>query len=111
LDTANAGSVRTNDAPGDKESEEIVRALLAKGADVNVKGYEGTTALMIAASLRNARIVATLLDAGARAEDKDDHEKSALTLVDTNGQEREEIVRLLQKAETQTGDAGESCRR
>lgn len=62
---------RYNDMPSNNESAEIVKALLAKGADVNVSGQDGKTALMLAANSRDARIVQLLLEAGARVKDMD----------------------------------------
>jgi uncharacterized protein len=45
--------------------ENLVEALIKRGADVNLKHYSGDTALMMAAGSPNAKIVRMLLEAGA----------------------------------------------
>ena len=45
--------------------KEVVELLLAKGADVNAKTTDGTTALMVASMKDHKEVVETLLDKGA----------------------------------------------
>jgi ankyrin repeat protein len=72
-------------------ASEAVRALLAGGADVRLRNRNGSTALHLAvqdtgrsragsarARSEQAKIIAILLDAGARATDKDSKGKSVL---------------------------------
>jgi len=95
---------RWNGVPTNEESEAIVTALLAKGADVNERASRGKTPLMLAANFRNAKVVQTLLDAGARPEDTDDSGRKAAAFVENNSSENNEaehaeILRLLQNHE------------
>jgi Ankyrin repeats (many copies) len=79
---------------------------LAKGVDVNAKSERGKTALMLAANFRNAKVVQTLLDAGASADETDDRGwKTAAfvenNILENNEKEHDEIRQLLQKARTE----------
>jgi len=59
-------------ATGGPESENITRALLEAGVDVDVRGYRGRTPLFSAAELGNVEVTEILLAAGADPSLKDD---------------------------------------
>src|SRR5262245_45862829 len=61
-----------------KRSPDIVRALLAKGADVNARNSIGVTSLMIAADSGDASIVEMLLASGAEVNAASDTGRTAL---------------------------------
>lgn len=50
----------------DEGHTDIVHALLANGADVNAKAYDGNTALMLAKQNGHKEIVRILKEAGAK---------------------------------------------
>lgn len=92
---------------------EVCKLLIARGADVNAKANDGTTALMLAADNAKAGVVELLLAQKADINVKDKNGKTALDhaqAVDTetlktgamNGQsyrmDKDEVVSLLQKA-------------
>ena len=56
----------------------VVRALLAQGADVNAKGTSGESALAEAAFTGNADIALVLLERGAEVNSKDKYGNTAL---------------------------------
>lgn len=65
-----------------ENSEEIVDALLENNINPNIADYKGTTPLMYAAAAGNLRMVAKLLDAGSRVNQKDRNSKTALCYAD-----------------------------
>lgn len=80
----------------------LVRALIERGADVNLKNERGTTPLMTAIMSRGATVenVKLLLAAGADANVRDNEGKTALEFVDIyvkEKTERAELSRLLRK--------------
>ncbi len=72
---------------------ETVSALLAAGADPNIKDVDGNTALML---VENPDAVKALIEAGADVNAKDKEGKTALTLAKEAG--NEEIIKLLKAA-------------
>jgi ankyrin repeat protein len=80
----------------------LVKALIARGADVNLKNHRGTTPLMTAVMSRGSTVenVKLLLAAGADANARDNEGKTALAFVDIyvkEKTERAELSRLLRK--------------
>lgn len=69
----------------DPETIDIMRALIARGVDVNRKNRDGTTALMLAASHNNTPIVGLLVQSGADPNIRDNNGKTASDLAVTNG--------------------------
>jgi ankyrin repeat protein len=77
-----------------KSDVEAVRALLAKGADVNAKTSYGQTPLFFACDRGNLRIVTMLLDKGANVNAKDTfYNTTALTWAAMK--KRIDVVKLL----------------
>lgn len=86
------------------EDLEMVKLLIAHGADVNQKNFRGATALMGAAVGRDPAVVKYLIEKGAdvKARDKDgntalmgaEYERSMLY-----AEERDEIIKVLKRAE------------
>jgi len=72
---------------------EVVEYLLGKGADTNLKSYDGRTAIMYASDEGNIEIVKCLLDNGAIIDEKDDECKSAFDIAYEN--ENFELQKLL----------------
>ncbi len=72
---------------------QIIQALLDKGIDINARGKDGKTALIIAAIKGDSTIVEMLLDRGVRLNERDDDGNTALILAVANG--HLQIVRLL----------------
>jgi ankyrin repeat protein len=60
-------------------------AIISKGANINAKGGEGTTALMLVAGDRNAEMVKLLLDKGADITIQDDDFETAEMFAARNG--------------------------
>ncbi|SCZ87032.1 ankyrin repeat domain-containing protein [Nitrosomonas mobilis] len=94
----------SNGVPTNEESLEIVKALLAKGADVNAKDKYGKTALMLATGSRDKKIVQALLEAGAQVKDKDKYGQTAAFALDerygnNTPEERKETSQLLKDYE------------
>jgi len=77
------------------ESEKIVKLLLSKGADVNVKTDEGMTPLMLATVAGNLKVVKILL-ANKHINAKNSDGNSALMFAEGMG--RSDIARLLKQA-------------
>ena len=80
----------------------LVKALIARGADVNLKNTVGATPLMTAVMSRGATVenVKLLLAAGADVNARDNKGQTALTFVDiyvSDKHERAELLRLLRK--------------
>jgi ankyrin repeat protein len=74
----------------------MARALLAKGADPNIKNKVGGTALMIAAATGQAEIVEALLEKGADTTAKDNKGLTALQWA-TKGNHKETAEMIRQK--------------
>mmetsp|Transcript_105152 Transcript_105152/g.206253 ORF Transcript_105152/g.206253 Transcript_105152/m.206253 type:complete len:84 (+) Transcript_105152:2647-2898(+) len=66
-----------------KNHEDLVQVLLDAGADVNVKGEEGWTALITATSFGHSAIVQLLLEAGADVNVQDWTGRTAADLAKT----------------------------
>ena len=76
---------------------DTAKALLGKGADVNVKARDGSTALMLAASSGDREIVRELLSKGADVSARfTETGKTALMLAKEKGYT--DIVQLLEAA-------------
>jgi ankyrin repeat protein len=73
-----------------------VKRLLAKGADVNAKDRDGSTALMIASSLDKPEVVQLLLDEGADVNARNKNGLTALMLASKQGYRK--VKELLIKA-------------
>ncbi|MDR3340661.1 MAG: ankyrin repeat domain-containing protein [Candidatus Symbiothrix sp.] len=71
----------------------LVTSLLEKGADVNAKDKNNTTALMFASAKGNTEMVKLLLEKGADLAAKDEDEKTALAYA--SGEGHTEIVKTL----------------
>lgn len=64
---------------GAKEGQlDMVRALLAKGAIVDIRDHSESTALQLAAQFGHAKLVQVLLRAGASVDESNDEEWTAL---------------------------------
>jgi len=74
---------------------EISRALIASGADVNVAQHGGWTPLHAAALHGNVALVRLLLEAGAKAEVKNDTSQTPAALAKTKN--HKEVIALLEK--------------
>jgi ankyrin repeat protein len=71
----------------------LVGILLAKGADINAKGYEGVTPLYIAAKLDRTEVAELLVAHGAEVDSRTKSGHTPLTMAATQG--NREIVELL----------------
>ena len=94
----------SNGVPTNEESLGIVKAFLAKGADVNAKDKYGKTALMLATGSRDKKIVQALLESGAQVKDKDKYGQTAAFALDerygnNTPEERKETSQLLKDYE------------
>jgi ankyrin repeat protein len=72
----------------------VVQALLAKGADVNAKRNDGTTALMQASFNGQIKVVQALLDKRADVNAKESHGWTALMCAAGH----QEVMQLLKSA-------------
>ncbi len=77
---------------------DLVKSLLAAGADVNIKNQEGDTALILAAMKGHDEVVMVLIDAGADVNIKSNHGLTALSVSEWYG--HTEISRLLRDTGT-----------
>jgi ankyrin repeat protein len=94
---ANAGDINQDlTEAAQKGDTATVKALLAKGADINALGKEGGTALVEAARNGHTDTVRALLAAGADVNAKDKDGRTALTVAATQG--HTDVVQLLEKA-------------
>jgi ankyrin repeat protein len=75
------------------EYEDVIRILLEKGADINVRDKWGRTALMIAAKSGQSEIVRLLLDWEADLHARDERGYTAMMYAAWKG--HSEIVRML----------------
>jgi ankyrin repeat protein len=75
---------------------EVVKMLVEAGANINLKGKEGHTALMCAAMAGYADSTQALIEAGADLDAKDDNGNTAMMLAE--GDRHPKIVRLLKQA-------------
>jgi hypothetical protein len=80
---------------------DVVRLLLAKGADVNAKKYRGQTALMEAAENGHTDIVKILLDKGADVNVRDGYGHTAISRAASGG--HHDIMRLLEEVRDRRG--------
>lgn len=83
-------------------SSEIVRMLIAKHADVNLKNNLGQTALALAANHGGADVVQTLLDAGADVNAPDISRQTPLMEAASEG--NIDVVRILVQRGARVGD-------
>jgi ankyrin repeat protein len=88
------------------EDLEMVKLLIAHGADINQKNFRGATPLMGAAVGRNVAVVKYLIEKGAdvKARDKDGYTalmgaENERTRTMFYAEERDEIIRVLKRAE------------
>ena len=88
----------------DADSLDIVKLLLARGADVNGKGVMGFTPL-ISASQRNLKIVDFLLSKGAKPNQQNDYGDTAIIFAANNG-ETEIVATLLKHGAQINGGTG-----
>jgi quinoprotein dehydrogenase-associated probable ABC transporter substrate-binding protein len=77
-------------------AQELVQALIEKGADVNAHNAGGVTALMIAAASGRADMVELLVRAGANVQAQTDRGETALSIARARGDEK--VIRLLDEA-------------
>jgi ankyrin repeat protein len=70
----------------DEGDVRIVKALLSKGADVNLPTSDGNSPLLVAVRAGHTAVVGPLLDAGAKLEDKDREGYTPLLLAARDGQ-------------------------
>lgn len=88
----------------DADSLDIVKLLVARGADVNGKGVMGFTPL-ISASQRNLKIVDFLLSKGAKPNQQNDYGDTAIIFAANNG-ETEIVATLLKHGAQINGGKG-----
>ena len=75
---------------------DMVKALLAQGADINARENDGGTALIVATWLGHTDTVQVLLAQGADVDAKDNRGGTALMAAKREG--HKEIVRILKEA-------------
>lgn len=78
--------------------EEIAKALLDKGVNVNARGVKERTALMAAAAFDKPELVKLLLEKGAEIDTSDEEGTTALKVAQNKG--NHEIITLLRNAQT-----------
>lgn len=85
--------------PHDPGPLEIVRALIAKGANANSVNRSGITALILAAAHNNAPIVGALVQGGADPKIKSTEGKTASEIAEANGNAHVvSLLRLLEQS-------------
>ena len=84
----------------------IVSLLLEAGADVNAKGDNEETALMLAAANPNPEVVSLLLEAGADVNARDNRGNSALNYANAINNTR--TVEKLRAAQASSSDTAET---
>ena len=82
---------------------EMVKLLIASGAEVNQKNFRGATALMVAAGAGTPSVVRYLLEKGADVNARDQEGNSVLTYAEerrelSDPSRRKEIIQVLRKA-------------
>lgn len=83
-------------AIGEDSDPDLIKTLLHKGADVNLRNRSGATAVMLAAMVGTPEVVRMLIEAGA---DVNAETREGVTALSVAIQEkRDEIVRLLKQA-------------
>ncbi|WP_455201553.1 ankyrin repeat domain-containing protein [Kaarinaea lacus] len=80
--------------------QEIAKALLDKGVNVNARGVKERTPLMAAAAFNQPEMVKLLLERGADLNASDDEGTTALTVAQNKG--NHEIITLLRTTQTAT---------
>lgn len=75
---------------------ELVRELIALGADIHVRNHDGNTALWLACVARDPRTVQDLIDAGIDLDNRND--AGATALMYTASSDRPELLALLLQA-------------
>jgi uncharacterized protein len=86
---------------------EVIKALLAKGADIKKRDDGGHTALMFAANNGQRAAATVLADAGADIDARNRNGHTASDYAATNG--HKDIVELLQRTPT-SGESGSPAR-
>ncbi|HEV8428170.1 MAG TPA: ankyrin repeat domain-containing protein [Pyrinomonadaceae bacterium] len=86
---------------------EMVKLLIASGANVNQKNFRGATALMIASGAGTALVVRYLLEKGADVNDRDQEGHNALDYAEGRQElfepsRRDEIIQVLRKAQAES---------
>jgi len=79
---------------------EIARDLIARGTDVNARGYIGNTALIFAVEEGHVEIARMIIEAGANPDASNDYGNTARTLAKGYGQR--ELVELFETTPVQT---------
>ena len=93
IDATNSEGMTLLQVATAKQDESIVRALLERGADVNVRDKNGNTPLQIAASGGNTNLVMLLIATGADVNSRADNGQTPLFAAVTSSQK--EVVELL----------------
>ena len=86
---------------------EMVKLLLASGAEVNQKNFRGATALMIAAAAGSPSVVRYLLEKGADVNARDQEGNTVLAYAEDRREwfdpsRRDEIIQVLRKAQAES---------
>jgi ankyrin repeat protein len=89
------------------ENLEMVKLLVAHGADVNQKNFRGATPLMGAAVGKDAAVVKYLIEKGADVKARDQDGNTALMAAESqqtmvHSEERDEIIQVLRKAQAES---------
>ena len=89
------------------EDLEMVKLLVAHGADVNQKNFRGATPLMGAAVGKDAAVVKYLIEKGADVKARDQDGNTALMAAEiqqtmVHAEQRDEIIQVLRKAQAES---------